>query len=113
MVRYGPHYTAPMNPGGGKEGRRMNEVTKPHCGQEYYDMLEKLQALDFTLVELNLYLDTHPGDLAALQQFNQLALERRHLAEHFQQLYGPLQNFGHSFSRYPWEWVNVPWPWQV
>jgi spore coat protein JB len=102
-----------MNPGGGKEGRRMNEVTKPHCDQEYYDMLEKLQVLDFTLVELNLYLDTHPEDLAALQQFNQMALERRHLAEHFQHLYGPLQNFGHSFSRYPWEWVNVPWPWQV
>jgi len=76
-------------------------------------MLEKLQALDFTLVELNLYLDTHPEDLAALQQFNQMALERRHLAEHFQQLYGPLQNFGHSFSRFPWEWVNTPWPWQV
>ncbi|MBE0341145.1 spore coat protein CotJB, partial [Paenibacillus sp. 28ISP30-2] len=28
-------------------------------------MLEKLQEVDFVLVELNLYLNTHPADLQA------------------------------------------------
>lgn len=80
---------------------------------EYYELLEKLQALDFALVELNLYLDTHPDDLAAIQQYNQLTQERMRHANHFQQLYGPLQHFGHAFSRFPWEWSKSPWPWQV
>lgn len=38
---------------------------------EYYQLLEQIQAADFVLVELTLYLDTHPNDQQALQQFNQ------------------------------------------
>ncbi|MNZ72378.1 CotJB protein [compost metagenome] len=91
----------------------MTSVNQPNCDPQFYEMLEKLQALDFVLVELNLYLDTHPDDLAAIQQFNQLTQERTVLANHFQQLYGPLQNFGRSYSKFPWEWSKVPWPWQV
>jgi len=30
---------------------------------EYYQMMEQLQAVDFVLVELTLYLDTHNDDL--------------------------------------------------
>ena len=83
------------------------------CDQQFYELLEQLQVLDFALVELNLYLDTHPNDLKAIEQYNQLAQERMKLAIRFQELYGPLMNFGHAFSRYPWEWSQVPWPWQV
>lgn len=83
------------------------------CDEEYYKLLEKLQEIDFVLVELNLYLDTHPYDLQAIEQYNQLAQERLQLANHFQVLYGPLQHFGHAYSKYPWEWSQAPWPWQV
>jgi spore coat protein JB len=27
--------------------------------------------------------------------------------------YGPLMQYGHSYSRFPWQWVEPPWPWQV
>ncbi|WP_223068460.1 spore coat protein CotJB [Paenibacillus caui] len=83
------------------------------CEPEYYELLEKLQALDFALVELNLYLDTHPDDLQALQQYNVMTQQRTQVANHFQEKYGPLQHFGHAYSRYPWEWSKAPWPWQV
>ena len=63
--------------------------------------------------ELNLYLDTHPEDLKAIEQFNQLTQERTKLANQFQELYGPLQNFGRAYSKCPWEWNQTPWPWQV
>ena len=44
----------------------MMEKEQPKaCDAQYYEMLEELQALDFVLVELNLYLDTHPGDFQA------------------------------------------------
>lgn len=61
------------------------------CDQRYYELLEQLQTLDFALVELNLYLNTHPDDLRSIEQFNQLTQERTKLANQFQELYGPLQ----------------------
>ncbi|MFM9277684.1 spore coat protein CotJB [Paenibacillus jiagnxiensis] len=83
------------------------------CDEQYYELLERLQELDFVLVELNLYLNTHPNDLQAIEQYNQLTRDRMQVAHHFQLLYGPLQNFGHAYSKYPWEWSKAPWPWQV
>ncbi|MBO2942465.1 spore coat protein CotJB [Paenibacillus sp. F411] len=79
----------------------------------YYEMLEQLQAVDFVLLELNLYLDTHPGDLKSIEQYNKMAQERMILARRFEELYGPLTHYGHSFSRYPFQWPQAPWPWQV
>jgi spore coat protein JB len=32
-------------------------------------MLKEIQALEFFAIELNLFLDTHPGDRAALRDF--------------------------------------------
>jgi spore coat protein JB len=81
--------------------------------EEYYCMLKELQEIDFVIVELNLYLDTHPMDNLALQQFNQMAQKRQLLAQQFELKYGPLMNFGHSYSRSPWQWNDAPWPWQV
>ncbi|GIP33682.1 spore coat protein CotJB [Paenibacillus sp. J2TS4] len=81
--------------------------------ETYYRKLRELQEVDFALVELTLYLDTHPGDRQAIQQYNQLAMQRQKLAGQFEQEYGPLMHFGHSFTRYPWQWAEAPWPWQV
>lgn len=79
----------------------------------YYDLLRRLQEADFVLVELTLYLDTHPDDLQAVQQFNQMSFYRQQLACQYENDYGPLLQFGHSPSRFPWDWKNAPWPWQV
>lgn len=81
--------------------------------EAYCADLEELQVVDFALVELTLYLDTHPMDMQAVQQFNQLAQRRQQLAAAFEMKYGPLMQFGHSYSRFPWQWVDTPWPWQV
>ncbi|EST56230.1 protein CotJB [Brevibacillus panacihumi W25] len=90
----------------------MNSANQPG-DKRYYELLEQLQAIDFVLVELNLYLDTHPTDRNAIEQFNQQTEQRWAIAQEFESLYGPLLNFGHSYSGYPWQWNNVPWPWQV
>ncbi|MGZ0053037.1 spore coat protein CotJB [Brevibacillus gelatini] len=82
-------------------------------GKEYYALLEQLQAIDFALVELNLYLDTHPTDSNAIEQFNDLTEKRWALANEYEKHYGPLQNLGRSYSGYPWQWNDEPWPWQV
>ncbi len=80
---------------------------------EFYALLEELQAVDFVLVELTLYLDTHPNDYEAIQQFNNFSLERKKIAKLYEAQYGPLLQYGHSYSNYPWNWNDTPWPWQV
>jgi spore coat protein JB len=81
--------------------------------EEYYKLLCELQTVDFVLVELTLYLDTHPTDMQAVQQFNQFTQKRQQVAAAYEEKYGPLLQFGHSFSRFPWQWTQDPWPWQV
>lgn len=80
---------------------------------EYYTLLEELQAVDFALVELTLYLDTHPEDLDSIRQFNGLVKQRKKLAKEYEMRYGPLMEFGHSYSDEDWSWRKAPWPWQV
>ena len=60
--------------------------------EEYYELLLELQELDFVLVELTLYLDTHPDDTAAINQFNDFSYKRRVLKQKME------ENTGHSNS---------------
>ncbi len=79
----------------------------------YYELLTEIQKIDFILVELNLYLDTHPDDVNAINQFNFNSMKSKQLKEEFEAHFGPLQHFGNSYSNYPWSWSTTPWPWQV
>ena len=81
--------------------------------QEFYATMEQLQAVDFVLVELTLYLDTHPDDFGAINQFNQFAKERKRLKKVIESNFGPLMQYGNSYSGYPWDWNDAPWPWQL
>jgi len=90
----------------------MTTANRP-VDEQFYQLLRRLQELDFVLVELNLYLDTHPHDAQAIEQYNQTAQQRWEVAQEFESRYGPLMNFGHSYSDYPWQWKEAPWPWQV
>lgn len=86
---------------------------KKQLPAEFYELMEQLQAVDFVLVELTLYLDTHNGDVEAINQFNHYAKERKKLRNAIEKIYGPLMQFGHSYSGQPWNWDDAPWPWQV
>ena len=80
---------------------------------EFYQLLEEMQAIDFVIVELNLYLDTHPDDFDANKQFNEMTEQSMKLKIQYEQKFGPLMNFGRSYSNFPFNWVDTPWPWQV
>jgi spore coat protein JB len=88
-------------------------VQKPQLPDEYYQLLEEIQAVDFVLVELTLYLDTHPTDTQAIQQFNQCAAHSKQLKKTFESKFGMLVQYGGSFADPNWSWGTAPWPWQV
>jgi len=75
------------------------------------EMLKELTALDFYTLDLQLYLDTHPNDLKALEKYNAAAEEAGVLRHEYEKLNGPMYSF-RSQSRHPWQWANDPWPWQ-
>ena len=76
-------------------------------------MLMNLMAEEFTAIELNLYLDTHPEDRKALNDFNETVERLNDLKAQYEKRYGPLLNFGFSSSEYPWQWIDEPWPWEI
>ena len=76
------------------------------------ELKRKIQELSFTLVELNLYLDTHPHCLQALELYNRYSLELKKLREEYNAKYGPLMNFGTCPAGNNFSWVNSPWPWE-
>ena len=53
----------------------------------------------FALVELQLYLDTHPEDLEAQNDFNSYANALEQLCAEYTETYGPLENYGNSPQR--------------
>ena len=78
---------------------------------EQEGLLHRIQEIEFMGVELNLYLDTHPGDQRALCEYNNYSRQLRALKEQYERMYGPLCGFGFSPSQYPWRWIMEPWPW--
>ncbi|WP_209124738.1 spore coat protein CotJB [Alkalihalobacillus sp. BA299] len=80
---------------------------------QFYELMKELQAVDFVLIDLTLYLDTHPNDTDAIQQFNQMAQVSQQLKIEVEKFYGPLLQYGNSYSGYPWNWNESPWPWEL
>lgn len=81
--------------------------------KEYYTKLEEIQAADFVVLELTLYLDTHPTDAQAIAQFNQFTRHSMQLKKAFETQFGPLQQGSINPSKTNWAWSEFPWPWQV
>lgn len=78
-----------------------------NCKKE--EMLEQIKALDFAIIELSLYLDTHPDDKKALCMHNDYCKQVKELKDKYQKVYGPLSIY------YPcnkWRWLENPWPWE-
>ncbi len=92
---------------------RGENMAEQQPSAEYYQILEELQAVDFLLLELTLYLDTHPRDVDAKNQFHQYAEYKNQVRSQFEQKFGPLQQFTQSATAQKWNWNEGPWPWQV
>jgi len=81
--------------------------------EERTQALLRIQELEFSAIDLNLFLDTHPGDHAALKKYNQVAAELAEATSAYEKQWGPLGNCGVAASEYPWRWVQGPWPWEI
>lgn len=75
-------------------------------------MLKKIQAADFALVDINLFLDTHPNDKSALDCFCKYQKVYDSLVREYEEKYGALMAKRADTNK-GWTWIDNPWPWEM
>lgn len=82
------------------------------CTGDCKALLTRLQKIDFSLVDVALYLDTHPECNEALSLYNKLLSEResirKTLSHKCKRPMSAFENSGES-----WDWISSPWPWEA
>ncbi len=76
--------------------------------QNKWELTKRLAAADFALWEMHLYLDTHPGDIAAVGLCNKLRKNAMTLRDEYEQTCGKLT----AADANGVEWLKGPWPWE-
>lgn len=74
-------------------------------------MLRDIGILSFTVVELSLYLDTHPNDRNAMEYFNHYNRIKTQMEKEFSKTYYPL-SLDCAESNQEWRWGAAPLPWE-
>ena len=74
-------------------------------------LMKEIQLCTFSLVEANLYLDTHPCDQEALRFYQKTEKRLQELREQYEEKYGKIAAGEDGQLR--WAWVDNPWPWQM
>lgn len=88
-------------------------------------LFKEINEISFTLNDLNLYLDTHPTDTAALDAFGQAMSRRKQLLSEYANQFEPLtfncicpdtNNQSDTCTNYPGQkhftWSDGPLPWE-
>ncbi len=85
--------------------------TRP-CDKGLLAMQKKLQALDFSIVDVGLYLDAYPDSASALEYYGKLVAERERLAAQICAAGAPIIAREGAVTG-KWKWTDGPWPWQA
>ncbi len=75
-------------------------------------MLKELMQLDFRIYDLQLYLDTHPCDTRAINEYNETSNKACLMRQNFENLYYPLTVNYNQNKANNWQWIEGPWPWE-
>jgi spore coat protein JB len=74
-------------------------------------LLRRLQAEDFALYEVALYLDGHPKCKKALAYYAEHQKLYEALKREFEEKFGPLSLYRNKNDE-NWDWAEGPWPWE-
>ncbi|MDD2979789.1 MAG: spore coat protein CotJB [Hespellia sp.] len=77
------------------------------------EMLDHINAVSFSALEAQLYLNTHPCDKCALESFYECNKMRNKALREYATYYGPLTiDTATASCSDRWNWIQEPWPWQ-
>ncbi len=75
------------------------------------ELRNALLSYAFCVRELNLYLDTHPDDCEALEEFRKCRSEFLRLKDEYVAC-GGTWTVTDSGCGDRWDWIDSPWPWE-
>lgn len=73
-------------------------------------LMAKLQAVDFSLIDTVLYLDAYPHCKKAMEYYHKLLKEKDMLSAELMEAGIPLTNMSNTGEH--WKWTDGPWPWE-
>ena len=73
-------------------------------------LLKKLQKVDFSIIDIVLYLDAYPNCKKALDYYHKLIAERKNLLEKLNEMGVVINNMSNTADT--WDWCKSPWPWE-
>lgn len=77
------------------------------------ELMDRINEVSFAVNDMQLYLDTHPHDQKALDDFRMLMEKRNALLEEHCKYFGPLTvNCASEGCNDAWAWILQPWPWE-
>ena len=71
-----------------------------------------LMANGFSALDLQLYIDTHPGDVNAIAMYNERVRELKKAREEYEKMHGTLFSFNDYLDAARSNWIDSPWPWE-
>lgn len=76
-------------------------------------LMKKINELAFAIIDLNLFLDTHPDCQEALDLFKKSTFTLKTLTKEYVTKFGPIKATD-SKDTIPFQWVDpsTPWPWE-
>lgn len=74
-------------------------------------MLHDIGIVDFVLVDLALYLDTHPTDRDAMEYYNHYSRISNQMKKEFSMKHFPITK-DLAESNTEWRWGKAPLPWE-
>ncbi len=74
-------------------------------------MLNDIGIVDFTLVDLMLFLDTHPDNQEAIEYFNYYSRIKAKMMQEYSTTFEPLTK-EYAAVNNKWKWNSGPLPWE-
>lgn len=75
----------------------------------YFD----IGVIDFVIVEMTLYLDTHPTDKEAMEYLSHYVRMKNQAMREYAMKYAPLRiSDTDGCNQNMWKWAKEPWPWE-
>ena len=78
---------------------------------EQEKLKRQINAYQFSMWELHLFLDSHPNNCDAAKMLDDNRTKLTALTEQYESTYGPINETPATASR--WAWVSDPWPWDI
>ena len=74
-------------------------------------LMQNVREAAFALIDIGLYLDSHPEDEQALDYYNKYQEINKEVRREYEKNFGPLTSNGVDTCA-GWTWVCDPWPWE-